>query len=424
MDTIHHLDIWEKIFNYCDLLEQIRLLSCCHTFYENLFIRDLYNISRIYQQKLNNTIIEQKKFSKVIQFDAHGIDLDVTSLTKLKKLNASLNYKTGSCIKQSNINGLNLVELDLTNNKLVSEIKFMTNLKKLSAKGISAIDQTSICTLNLIELDISNNNKITDVSFMTNLKKLLIANHDQMSIEHLNLVELDAHNNTPHNKAAFMIRNIDFSSMTSLKKLDASGRECRIKQKDIVALDLTELIINNNKNINNVSNMINLKVLSIEGECGVGQNGILGLDLVSLKASDNREIRNVSFMKNLKILDASQHCGISQKGITGLDLNELNISQNRYINDITFMKNLKILYALNSWCLNKNSIVGLDLSILCVMFNESQHSIGLTRKNISHLTNLKILNTKGSYGIYRNGIRKDDQADNDDFSRFQSKFSY
>ena len=123
--------------------------------------------------------IEQKKFSKVIQLDAHGIDLDVTSLTNLKKLKASLNYQTGLCIGQSDINGLDLVELDLTNNKLVSDISFMTNLTKLSIGGINAIDQNGIRPLNLFELDISDNNKITDISFMTDLKKLTIyANTD------------------------------------------------------------------------------------------------------------------------------------------------------------------------------------------------------------------------------------------------------
>jgi hypothetical protein len=50
----------------------------------------------------------------------------------------------------------------------------MTNLKKLNAKSSCGIDQKGIQGLNLTDLRVDGNKKITNVSFMTNLKKLSV----------------------------------------------------------------------------------------------------------------------------------------------------------------------------------------------------------------------------------------------------------
>ena len=54
--------------------------------------------------------------------------------------------------------------------------------------------------------------------------------------------------------------------MTNLKKLIASSDYCKIDQQGIEGLDLIELYAHNNKKINNVSFMRNLKKLDAFGK--------------------------------------------------------------------------------------------------------------------------------------------------------------
>ena len=76
----------------------------------------------------------------------------------------------------------------------------MKNLKRLKAWGhFCGIDQNGIKGLDLIELDITDNPKITDVSFMKNLKKLIaegpLCGINNNSIKGLNLCTLNVLSN-------------------------------------------------------------------------------------------------------------------------------------------------------------------------------------------------------------------------------------
>jgi hypothetical protein len=96
------------------------------------------------------------------------------------------------------IDGLDLIELYAGNNKKITNVSFMKNLKKLYASSNCGIDQHGINGLDLIELSASNNNKITNVSFMKNLKKLYADSNcgiNQHGIDGLNLIKLYASNN-------------------------------------------------------------------------------------------------------------------------------------------------------------------------------------------------------------------------------------
>ena len=204
-----HINLWFDIFNLLDLKSQLSLLFTCGSFKNNLSIIDLCDIDAKYLKVLTNDILRFDIFKYV---------------TKLK-----------------------------ANNMKITNVSFMTNLKKLVVLSSSGIDQNAINGLDLVELDACNIEKITNVSFMTNLKKL-----------------------------------------------NAWGN-CGIDQYDINGLDLVELNAGYNNKITDASFMKELKILYTSGNCGIDQNGINGLDLVELYTYNNNKITNVSFMKNLKL---------------------------------------------------------------------------------------------------------------------------
>jgi hypothetical protein len=50
------LDIWQLIFDYCDINDQLNILSTCKIFNNELQIKKLEHV------KINDTILKQKKF--------------------------------------------------------------------------------------------------------------------------------------------------------------------------------------------------------------------------------------------------------------------------------------------------------------------------------------------------------------------------
>ena len=125
------LDILKIIFNYLDLENQINMISSCNYFRNHLFITYLYNIERKYLDNLTTDILKYSIFSHVVNLD------------------------TGY------------------NNK-ITNVSFMTSLKKLDARDNCGIGQNGIIGLNLVQLVAGYNNKITNVSFMTSLKHQII----------------------------------------------------------------------------------------------------------------------------------------------------------------------------------------------------------------------------------------------------------
>lgn len=118
-----------------------------------------------------------------------------------------------------------------------------------------------------------------------------------------------------------------------------------ISQEGINGLNLIHLNTSNNKKINNVSHMKNLKILNANGlYCGIDQFGIHGLDLTTLCVDSNHEINDVGFMKNLRILHVNYNNNIDQNNIKDLNLEELSMNYNFKINDVSHMTNLKRLY--------------------------------------------------------------------------------
>jgi len=226
------LDIWYVIFNNCDLLSQVMLISTCSVFNRNLFVTNMWNAPANRKRLiLIPSDLEQRKFIRIKELDIrYSCEIrDVSFLTNLKKL------RIHSKIKQCGIQGLDLIELIFDPNQKIKDVSFMTNLKKLYAGEFCEVNQFGIKGLDLVELNIWENHRIHDVSFMTNLKKLDISGQScgvgRDGIKSLDLIELNIDNNA-------QIRDISF--MTNLKKLSA-GEYCGIDQQNIQRLDLIEL---------------------------------------------------------------------------------------------------------------------------------------------------------------------------------------
>ena len=117
---------------------------------------------------------------------------------------------------------LNLYELCAVDNKYITDVSFMKNLRKLNANGLfCGIDQNGIAGLDLTELNISDNTNITDISFMKNLHTLRVSKSlarlceiNQAGITGLNLWALSASNNP---------KIVDVSFMNNLHVLLAIG---------------------------------------------------------------------------------------------------------------------------------------------------------------------------------------------------------
>jgi len=100
------LDIWDDIFQRCDLLSQLNLFAVCSDFYRSFSITDLYNIPEKYRNRLTILVLRQTKFGRLVQLNVGGNKhvTDVSFLTALKNLNVN-----GQCgVDQQGIKGLNL----------------------------------------------------------------------------------------------------------------------------------------------------------------------------------------------------------------------------------------------------------------------------------------------------------------------------
>lgn len=106
--------------------------------------------------------------------------MDIEKIIQTQKLELGADNKLTACgmwsIHQSQLEklyemGYDFFELDASFNPFITNVAFLKNLKKLSARGTCGIDQAGIAGLDLWEINIVNNNKIKDLGFMENLTK-------------------------------------------------------------------------------------------------------------------------------------------------------------------------------------------------------------------------------------------------------------
>lgn len=420
------IELYQLVLNTLNLKSQINLLSTIPILYNNLYILELPVC------KINDIILEQKKFSRLRIIDASKtsifddrcqisnytikkfnlLKLKLNDNKKINNIGHMSNLKTlyiaNNVVRQKDIATLNLIKLFAKNNSKIHDVSHMSNLKKLNASGSSGINQKGIYGIDLIKLNVSYNNKITDISFMTNLKTLYVAhpffdytftNICQRSIDKLNLKVLYANNNKDIYNLSHMtnlkilcINNSDSGNGYYIYKL---ADKSKIDQNEIKKLDLSILNISNNPTIVDVSHMSNLRYLYADNDSGVDQNGIRNLNLELLSVSNNPNIIDVSHMRRLKYLYANGISGINLCGIQSLEL--LSVSNNKNIVDVSYMLGLKCLYAEGDCGIDNNGIRNLKLVELHIKNNEKI-------SKVSHITTLKILDCSYNY-ITRDEIK-------------------
>jgi hypothetical protein len=109
------LDIWQLIFDYYDIHDQLNILSICKIFNNKLKVKKLKHI------KLNDVILQQRKFYNLEELYASNNEKikNVNHLIKLKILDCS--YDCG--IDQEGIKDLKLIEkLYALGNKKIQSI--------------------------------------------------------------------------------------------------------------------------------------------------------------------------------------------------------------------------------------------------------------------------------------------------------------
>ena len=192
-----------------DLKDIINLYNLNKDHQNNIKITNLYDIPEKYLKKLDQQIIEQKKYKFVEKLNACN-NKKIKNVNHMRYTLKILNCGWNCGIDQNGIFLLDLIELYATNNKKINNVNHMKRkLKILYCCGDSAIDQKGIYELNLIKLGAGNNKKINNVNHMKGALKILDCSWNcginQNGISELNLVELYAGynkkiNNTNHMK--------------------------------------------------------------------------------------------------------------------------------------------------------------------------------------------------------------------------------
>lgn len=200
--------------------------------------------NNIYTKILSNDIFKlyphTTKLSHNIRISLEGIKY----LTKLQILHV------GYDITQDEIcNLINLVELKIPKNNIISDLNHLTNLHTLDISNSHKITNDGIKSLiHLTELDISGNmNYVTNITHLTNLTTLYMSCN--ANITHI------------HN-------------LTKLRNLSIRG-DCKINNMEIKSLtNLVKLNASYNNKITDVNHLVNLKELNAQYNCGITDAGI------------------------------------------------------------------------------------------------------------------------------------------------------
>jgi len=194
-----------------------------------------------------------------------------------------------------------IISINISNNKYVTNLNHMSDLKKLSIYNDSFGDEEIKNFTNLEELDISNNMNITSLNHMTKLKRLTNVHNTKITDDGLkNLTNL-TYLNISGNKTLKYI-----NQMTELVELHI---DCTNIQNDGI-YNLTNvkiLDISCNFNIKNLNHMLQLEVLIDEFIFGDLKHvpsiddGIQKLNLKELYIDNNHGITKIGHMTNLKM---------------------------------------------------------------------------------------------------------------------------
>ena len=128
------LDVYNKIFEYCDIYDQLKIMTTCKLLNKKLKIKKLNH------HNVSDKVLQQEKFINLEELNAYNNKKikNVNHLAKLKILYCS--YDCG--IDQEGIKDLKLIEeLYAVDNKKIKNVNHLINLKKLYCRGDCGIDQ-------------------------------------------------------------------------------------------------------------------------------------------------------------------------------------------------------------------------------------------------------------------------------------------
>lgn len=341
----------------------------------------------------------------------HG-GIDLNHMTNLKQLNIDINpdrhhgRKKNNIIShfnQNNIQDLNLEYLSICCNKSITDLSHMTKLRELD---ISETNLTDDClkSLDLWTL-IMNQTRITDLSHMGSLNTLVATEALGLRFIPSNLTEL------------YIDENKIIDSLIHLTNLRIlSINQCnQISDQSIHGLDqLEELYCDDCEKITDLNLFPRIKILSIGGNSGLRDSGIRSLNPIELNVDENPMITMISHMSNLRILSAKwkkydfetdetdetdlleSRPGIGDEQLQGLNLESLNASNNYRIIDLSHMDRLRILYA--------NGTSGIDVTKVTNDLIELHADDNKKITDLNHLKKLKVLHVEGKSGIGSDGI--------------------
>ena len=155
------IDIYKNyVFDYLDLLSQIRLLATCWTLRNGLDIIDMYNIDDKYKKLITKSIIN--RYINLTKLDASK-NPKIATVNHLVNLEI-LNAYGGDCgINDAGImQCVNLKSLNATHNPKITNINNLVKLEILDASGECGINDGGIVQcINLKSLRAAYNTKIT-----------------------------------------------------------------------------------------------------------------------------------------------------------------------------------------------------------------------------------------------------------------------
>ena len=240
-----------------------------------------YTIDTLYLSNNNFSNIDFSKFNIKEKIDIRNnklVSLDLSSSDDIEMVIADNNY-----INQVNFtNNSNITYLSLNNNKLETiNLENNINIKnlKLSNNKLETINLKN--NINIKELELYNNSLASLILSNSNIQNLYISNNKltNMTIPNLEYLEVIIANNN-------LLKELDLSSATSLKKLDLSNNNLnKININD--SSNITDIILNNNlisdvklpianiKNLdlsNNNLTYIDLSTLSLIGNATINLN--------------------------------------------------------------------------------------------------------------------------------------------------------
>src|SRR5579872_5246992 len=168
-------DLIQYISEYTDLYTALNIAITCKWMADNLKIKyiDTYQYENYF--KLNDRVLQQKKYSDLIKLVINN-NRNISDLNHLKKLQ-ELDIRGLDCnVNDKHIQNLNLKIFKACGNSGIKIVKHMTNLEQLYIGGLCGVNNQSdnqydnqIESLpNLIVLNIAYNHKINNLTYSSN----------------------------------------------------------------------------------------------------------------------------------------------------------------------------------------------------------------------------------------------------------------